>query len=776
MGSATSRTNLSRQIADILGTGDRSADADNRVDSGLTVRKSIACGSMALLAINPAPAGAVGLGEIQLKSTLGQPLEAVVPLTLNAGESLPKNCVQPGPANNALGAPRDLRVKSPAHNGPGVYNIRVSTANPLHEPMYELSLMIKCPGVSLLVRQYVLMLDLPGMPVAASNPAPVATPAPVAAGSMRTTRTRSAAPTTSRTRTEPARTLPPRADGIPAGSLYRISRGDTLSTIARRVEGRLPNTIWQVADQLFADNPKAFIRNDPNMIKLGSLLRVPEAAALAAMAPGTSRSRAPATVARQPVASAVPDRATLPTRAPVAVSRNQVSTARRAPVTAAEPVSNSNRWPAPGSAEADAVRERVEFGAAPEPVTTTTEDSATFNPFADKSPEVTVVDETEAATAAAATAPATKVAAADEAAQPEQSTSLLSILFGLLLGGALALIVFRERLLAALGVRRQARPVAVEITPRPAESQGTGTFDASLASAAFDTSSGKAGAEPGLPFTGPVEDTYIVETALGEPTIQEDVDDLRTEAIESDTVPQPPTEQAATHDEDDSAELAKLFDDDYAAGGDDLGLTINEPTAEMPTRVSESLEPTAQMERQDDTSLEPTAEMPQGVVDEFFDPTAELPANALEDVFDPTGGVDAAPGDEVAPTLAEAFEDGLNDLDPDEMFATANHTVEALSGESGADPLDVTINDPRGDALADDATVATELQDLPNSADEDGNLSETLHEALMLLERDFEEEFTASQILERSSLEKSLQEDLEQRDAEPDGKPKRKIS
>jgi hypothetical protein len=45
---------------------------------------------------------------------------------------------------------------------------------------------------------------------------------------------------------------------------------------------------------------------------------------------------------------------------------------------------------------------------------------------------------------------------------------------------------------------------------------------------------------------------------------------------------------------------------------------------------------------------------------------------------------------------------------------------------------------------------------LPKSSDEDDELSETLYDALTLLEHDYEDEFTASQILERTAIKESL--------------------
>ena len=297
----------------------------------MTLRQSVAYGSMMMLAFNPAQVGAMGLGDMHVKSRLGQPLEASVPLTLGAGESLPKNCLQPTFANNTLRSPQDLRVQAPATAGPGRVEVRITTANPLREPMYELSLMVKCTGVSLLVRQYVLMLDLPGMPQATTTQYPAAATTVAAESAPRQIDGGLTTPVAERRApVDPARALAPRADGIPAGSMYRVSSGDTLSTIARRVNGRLADTTWQVADRIYADNPAAFIRNDPNLIKLGSLIRVPAGGDLAVMIPGAGRS-VTLTAGSGPVVTATPATAveTQRRRVPETTARAESLTTRR---------------------------------------------------------------------------------------------------------------------------------------------------------------------------------------------------------------------------------------------------------------------------------------------------------------------------------------------------------------------------------------------------------------------------------------------------------------
>lgn len=715
---------------------------------------------MILLAMNPGHVGAVGLGDLQLKSRLGQPLEAVVPVTLGKGESLPENCVKPAPSNPSLGAPPNINVSAPSLSGPGVYDVRINTAKPLHEPMYELSLMVKCQGVPLLVRQYVLMLDLPGMAVRSATPEPVVSAiSPPPAPRRASNNTRNDAPVTRRAPADPARALPPRSDNIAAGSLYRVSSADTLSTIARRVTGRLPDTTWAVANQIFADNPDAFIRNDPNLIKLGSLVRVPEANVLAALAPGSQRGLTAAASTPQPEAPVEsPREQTTDTRAPVAVSRNQPVAASQTTEVPTERA--AARSPVSVPTEADAALAPMEAApadvATPDPVgTDASDDSSSFNPFADGQSVDTAVDAPDIAEEITPTpVETTDAAPIDAEAESGESgsllsiSSLLSVLLAVLVGAGLSLFVLRDRLMETLGsVRRKNSFAARARRPRAAAGR-TGAFDESFAAAAFETSSDATGDRPVLPISGPVEDTYIVETALAEPTVEEDHEGLRVNAQESDTTGQPPTVDAGStiNEDEDSAELASLFE---------------EPTAQMPQATADSLEPTAQIPRQADGEFfDPTTNVAQIDDDETFDPTAELPQGALDDIFDPTGGLDIGKSGEIEPTLVQAFNEDLENLDPDEMFATAGHLAAELVDESGVNTLDAKFTDTLDDPMLNDPTVATELDDLPHGQDEDDGLSETLQEALDLLERDYEDEFTASQILERSALEKSLKEDL----------------
>jgi hypothetical protein len=205
-----------------------------------------------------------------------------------------------------------------------------------------------------------------------------------------------------------------------------------------------------------------------------------------------------------------------------------------------------------------------------------------------------------------------------------------------------------------------------------------------------------------------------VELSSAEPTMEEDRDTVRADAAEQDTTTAPHEARDAPSDDGDSAELARLFgaeDETGSAGPGDEG-----PTAVMPFRAA----------------------------GEPLDPEAELLRQALDDIFDPTGGVDDPVG-EVEPSLRDAFSEDVD------SFARGR----AMDGRAAA------TSESLQQAIADAETIESRLADLPSSDAEEDKLSATLREAVTVLERELEEELSASQILERPVLEHELQADLD---------------
>ncbi len=245
-----------------------------------------------------APAGhALTLGDISVRSTLGQRLDATVPVRLGAGETLESTCVVPGQQASDLRHVPGAEVTAPQAAREGIYELRVTSGAALYEPMYELELKVQCPGAPILVRQYVLMLDLPGAVAASTGEAAAPAAAPVAA-----TRRTVTLPADSRPAAAPLRRASDRPAGkIEVGSRYRVAEGDTLSGIASRIQGR-GVSLQAMANAIQAANPDAFIRNDANLIKLGSEITIPVTAAAspAAVAATDTPGAGPATMTPSP--------------------------------------------------------------------------------------------------------------------------------------------------------------------------------------------------------------------------------------------------------------------------------------------------------------------------------------------------------------------------------------------------------------------------------------------------------------------------------------------
>lgn len=290
---------------------------------------------MALFAVSPV-SHALSLGEVTVHSSLGQRLDASVPVQLAAGESLASGCIESARSGNELGRVPDASVSTPEAARPGTYTLRISSTAPLYEPIYALSLQAGCPGTAAVTRQYVLMLDPPGMtadpasvplqpPVTPAERLPEALPASLVSGdALRTTVPRER-PLRSRRSLDAANTP------VLPGTSYQVVAGDTVSSIAARVSGRRVN-LWTLAGQIFAANPDAFIRNDINLIKLGSTIDIPATDATAeAMIPAVLTAPLPE---RIPVP--LPEPALLPTVAPVPVESLTTATNEIAATPAAE--------------------------------------------------------------------------------------------------------------------------------------------------------------------------------------------------------------------------------------------------------------------------------------------------------------------------------------------------------------------------------------------------------------------------------------------------------
>jgi phage tail protein X len=617
--------------------------------------------------------------------------------------------------------------------GPGVADLAVTTRSPLYEPIYELTLRVDCPGLPKVIRHYVLMLDLPGM---ALPPVNVAT---TSARPEQTPPSRGridAAP--SPRRTSP---LAPAREPVPVGTRYRVREGDTLSQIAARVEGRLPNTTWQLAEQIFAANPGAFINGNPDLIKLGYEITIPDAAVITSAQPS-----------QESVAPSIPDLPTLPGAAEPAVAATETVPTEILPPQPAvmmkvPPVATA---PAETAAPAESAVPTPDTVTLPEePVEDLVAPPVSSSPFADVAESAPV-----ASPPVEAETPRVELTPRDSSAV----SPLLAVLLGLLLGLGMSIVLLRSKLLeglSALFARGRAAPAR-----KSADGNYTDTDEWLQTEEGLNVQS--------LALGSPAEQTYIVEVGeQGEST--EEIDESVTERTGEFDVPFAPLDNQYQPATDSTAQADADAIDEQQPAPDTAA------TAEMsqPPETAETVEmPDA-----------PMAEFGAGTESanppEMLAPAAESQALAP----DATGKTKEMPAVDLhlpaEPDMADLFADGLSDLpaEPDlpveifagededgdinQIVATDNPPLfdesETLMGQTA----EVQMPSSGLDGLQD--TSASEAMGLEGLAEEDedaidSHMSDTLQEAMSMLEHDFNDELTASQIIDQSELRDAIRE------------------
>jgi hypothetical protein len=102
----------------------------------------------------------VALGNIALQSSLGQPLRAVIPVALSAGETLNTSCLKLV-RDPISGTPQLLTGRVSVERNAASTRLIVTTPRAMEEPALRLSVQAGCGGDTTR-RDYVLLLDLQG--------------------------------------------------------------------------------------------------------------------------------------------------------------------------------------------------------------------------------------------------------------------------------------------------------------------------------------------------------------------------------------------------------------------------------------------------------------------------------------------------------------------------------------------------------------------------------------------------------------------------------------
>ncbi len=222
-------------------------------------------------------AHALGLGDLSVKSSLNQPLDAEISLLevrdLTSIEI--KTQLASAEEFSKAGVDRQFFLTglkfTPVINANGKSVIRVTSANPVKEPYLNFLVEILWPNGRLL-REYTVLLDpplyKPQQVIYAPQPASVASS------------NRSSAPVQQRPRAAQASAPTPqvsqpvaRTTNALQGSEYSVQKNDTLWEIAARVGGNaaVHQTMLAIQDL----NPNAFLDGNINRMKSGQVLRLP---------------------------------------------------------------------------------------------------------------------------------------------------------------------------------------------------------------------------------------------------------------------------------------------------------------------------------------------------------------------------------------------------------------------------------------------------------------------------------------------------------------------
>ncbi|MES2960691.1 MAG: FimV/HubP family polar landmark protein, partial [Pseudomonadota bacterium] len=259
-----------------------------RHPAGRFVLSAVAAAAMALAASG---SWALGLGRMAVQSSLGETLRAEIDVSSITPEEAASLRVRIAPpdAYRAAGVDYSAVLSGTqvtlVRRTDGRAFLRVTSDRVVQEPFVDVILEVTWAS-GRLVREYTMLLDPPTTRAAA---APAPAPAPVspvisAAPAAPTPAPRAAAPAPAPRVAAPAQApatpspSPPAATaGSAAGDEYRVRAGDTLTRIAARTQ-RDGASLDQMLVALWRSNAQAFIDNNMNRLKAGSVLTVPSAA------------------------------------------------------------------------------------------------------------------------------------------------------------------------------------------------------------------------------------------------------------------------------------------------------------------------------------------------------------------------------------------------------------------------------------------------------------------------------------------------------------------
>ena len=235
---------------------------------------------------------ALGLGEIDMQSSLNQPMNADISLVSVAGVDVSrvKVMLASREAHERLGLSRAKILNdfmfAIVEDGNGKPVIHISSSDLVREPYLEFLLEMVWENGQM-VREYTVLVD----PPVTMQAAPVAPVAPVVRAPARAEPVRQARPAPV-PRQAPSTYTPAPVERKTADQYGPVRRDEALWSLAKRMRPDRDISVHQMMIALQRANPHAFVNNNINNLKAGATLKVPDRNAILELNRAQARAEA----------------------------------------------------------------------------------------------------------------------------------------------------------------------------------------------------------------------------------------------------------------------------------------------------------------------------------------------------------------------------------------------------------------------------------------------------------------------------------------------------
>jgi pilus assembly protein FimV len=209
----------------------------------------LAAGFSSWLALTPIGASALSLGDLVVRSRLGEPLRAQIAVKTSTDESIDESCISlPRPPSALEDLPTLSKAKVSVQNSADGQVIHISSPHIINDPVFKFFLQVSCSGQASLSREFTILLD----------------PANYASANA------FAEEGTTQTKHDTSKSVPR------PGNIWEIRPGDTLADIARAVYPNSPTKQGKLEQAIAASNLAVFSADFRGDLPVGQSLKIPE--------------------------------------------------------------------------------------------------------------------------------------------------------------------------------------------------------------------------------------------------------------------------------------------------------------------------------------------------------------------------------------------------------------------------------------------------------------------------------------------------------------------